>query len=215
VSPSRVAQMQGLLKKHRVKKPTVIKLTAAGALGKAADEGDDSDDEGGVRASVAGGKSGGGGKSQTRYFVLQGGLLRYYGAASAEPKGVLDLACAANMMGGDDGFNPMSRLSTVGKSGDAAKEVRVTAAADGLGFSVLLPNGTELDAAALQDQGEQERDDWVYALRAVVETTRYKSGQGRDKNTRESVAFASMSADEAALVEDHKRRIFRNTRYLF
>jgi hypothetical protein len=35
------------------------------------------------------------GRSQSRFFVLQGGSLKYYGTAE-EPKGVLDLGCALN-----------------------------------------------------------------------------------------------------------------------
>jgi hypothetical protein len=90
------------------------------------------------------------------------------------------------------------------------REAHVAASGSGFGFTVRLPNGHELEAEAAD---ASERDEWVAAVRLVLKTSEAKPMKG--KETRESVAFANISAEEKTVVEAHKRRVIRGTRFLF
>lgn len=193
-------ELQGLLKKKRVFKPSskdVQRLRAqsrtdgVSAVTAGEDDSDDDDEKADGRRA---------GKVQVRFFVLQGGSLKYYSAKSDEPKGVLDLGVAQDFAAD---VSPAARAANV-----RLREPKVTASSSDLvSFVVALPNGMELEAAAMD---AAQRDAWVYALRSVVRTARQASG-----GTVRASAFAAVSADERLVVEDHKRRIFREARFLY
>jgi hypothetical protein len=166
-------------------------------------EEEDSDDEGKEANTEDKTLSKKQGKVQERFFILQGNHLKYFAPGGTEPKGVLDMNASDLQFGA--GNNPMSRANEV-----STKQAKVVKSSDGLGFTMSLPSGHEIEAIATSTS---DRDEWVEALEAVLRTTH--SNHTNQSELRESLAFADMTADEKDVAEDHKRRIFRLSPYLF
>mmetsp|Transcript_22742 Transcript_22742/g.26722 ORF Transcript_22742/g.26722 Transcript_22742/m.26722 type:complete len:1455 (-) Transcript_22742:383-4747(-) len=187
-------EYQGFLKKGRVKKPDKSKKLAAVE--------EDSDDDG---KEVEVTKKHG--KVQERFFILQGNHLKYFAAGGVEPKGVLNMNPEKLQFGAGD--NPM--MNRASEAPSAHKHAKVISSTDGLSFTLILTSGHEIEATAVDTD---DRDEWVNSLRSVLQTT-HSIREKEQPDTRESLAFADMTADEKDTIEDNKRRIFRQSPRLF
>lgn len=105
------------------------------------------------------------------------------------------------------GSNPMMARPS---EATVTKQAKVIKSSDGLGFTLCLSSGHEIEAFATNND---DRDEWVEALESVLLTVHTEHGE--QSGMRESLAFADMTADEKDVIEDHKRRIFRKAPYLF